>query len=71
VSVIVAGLLLLVEGEARFDGLGFALVMGASACSGLRFVLTQVLLHGHGGEGAGGFGWACGCVCVLSVFVCT
>jgi solute carrier family 35 protein C2 len=56
VSIIVAGLLLLVKGEARFDATGFALVMTASCMSGLRFTLTQVLLHGGGGGGSGSGG---------------
>ena len=47
VAVIVSGLLLLVRGEADFDGTGFVLVMSASCMSGLRFTLTQVLLHGN------------------------
>lgn len=50
VTVIVTGLLLLVYGESEFDLLGFTLVMTASCLSGLRFTLTQVLLHGHGSE---------------------
>lgn len=60
VGVIVTGLLLLVRGEAEFDLAGFALVMTASMLSGLRFTLTQVLLHGpadsaksHGGDHGG------------------
>jgi len=51
VCVIVTGLLLLVKGEAKFDPTGFALVMTAACMSGLRFTLTQVLLHGRGGHG--------------------
>lgn len=47
VLIIASGLLLLVAGETEFDGAGFALVMLASCFSGLRFTLTQVLLHGH------------------------
>ncbi|KXZ53955.1 hypothetical protein GPECTOR_6g874 [Gonium pectorale] len=47
VLVIVSGLVLLVRGETKFDLLGFGLVMTASCLSGLRFTLTQVLLHGH------------------------
>lgn len=53
VGVIVTGLALLVEGEADYDGLGFSLVMTASCLSGLRFTLTQVLLHGHGHTNTG------------------
>jgi len=51
VAVIVSGLLLLVQGEADFDATGFVLVMSASCMSGLRFTLTQVLLHGNKGNG--------------------
>jgi len=50
VVVISAGLLLLVKGEAEFHLLGFTLVMSAACLSGLRFTLTQVLLHGNKGE---------------------
>lgn len=56
VVVIVAGLILLVAGETQFHLLGFGLVMTASCLSGLRFTLTQVLLHGH--HTSGGYeGW--------------
>jgi hypothetical protein len=54
VAVIVSGLLLLVQGEAEFDTTGFALVMSASCMSGLRFTLTQLLLHGSKGAQEGG-----------------
>eukprot|EP00798_Chlamydomonas_sp_ICE-L_P015942 gene15942-22074_t len=47
VCVICSGLALLVDGETEFDITGFLLVMTASCLSGLRFVLTQVLLHGN------------------------
>eukprot|EP00878_Enallax_costatus_P012721 GHUV01013285.1.p1 GENE.GHUV01013285.1~~GHUV01013285.1.p1 ORF type:complete len:328 (+),score=73.77 GHUV01013285.1:1604-2587(+) len=50
VAVIVSGLLLLVQGEADFDATGFVLVMSASCMSGLRFTLTQLLLHGKAGQ---------------------
>ncbi|KIZ00166.1 hypothetical protein MNEG_7792 [Monoraphidium neglectum] len=56
VLVIVTGLLLLVKGETKFDGTGFALVMTASCMSGLRFTLTQVLLHGRSSHGQSPFG---------------
>ncbi|KAF6260068.1 triose-phosphate transporter family-domain-containing protein [Scenedesmus sp. NREL 46B-D3] len=56
VAVIVSGLLLLVQGEAEFDTTGFALVMSASCMSGLRFTLTQLLLHGSKGAAEGGRG---------------
>ncbi|KAG2496800.1 hypothetical protein HYH03_005207 [Edaphochlamys debaryana] len=52
VFVIVSGLVLLVRGETKFDTLGFGLVMTASCLSGLRFTLTQVLLHGHASSAA-------------------
>ncbi|GLC42101.1 hypothetical protein PLESTB_000630800 [Pleodorina starrii] len=54
VVVIVAGLGLLVRGETKFHMLGFGLVMTASCLSGLRFTLTQVLLHGHQSSAAMG-----------------
>ena len=54
VAVISSGLMLLVYGEAHFDSIGFALVMTASALSGLRWTITQVLLQGGGGGGGGG-----------------
>ncbi|GFH23436.1 TPT domain-containing protein [Haematococcus lacustris] len=47
VAIICSGLVLLVEGESSFNAIGFALVMTASCLAGLRFTLTQVLLHGH------------------------
>lgn len=50
VAVMTVGLLLLVKGEEEFDGLGFALVMLASCFSGLRWSLTQLLLHGRQGS---------------------
>ena len=40
-GIIVAGLVLLVAGEADFDALGFILAMTAACLSGLRFTLTQ------------------------------
>jgi solute carrier family 35 protein C2 len=49
VAVIVSGLVLLVQGETKFNTTGFLLVMSASCMSGLRFTLTQVLLHGKHG----------------------
>lgn len=56
VAVIVSGLLLLVRGEADFDTTGFVLVMSASCMSGLRFTLTQVLLHGNRGNSSSSSG---------------
>ena len=50
--MISSGLMLLVYGEAHFDGVGFALVMTASALSGLRWTITQVLLQGGARGGA-------------------
>ena len=47
VLIISVGLVMLVRGETHFDMAGFTLVMVASCCSGLRFTLTQVFLHGH------------------------
>ena len=52
VGVISAGLALLVAGETQFDALGFALVMAASALSGLRWTITQLQLQGSDGHGA-------------------
>jgi hypothetical protein len=52
VGVISAGLALLVAGETEFDALGFALVMAASALSGLRWTITQLQLQGSDGHGA-------------------
>lgn len=54
VAIICTGLLLLVYGETAFDGAGFALVMTASALSGLRWTITQVLLQGVPGGGSDG-----------------
>jgi hypothetical protein len=56
VSVITAGLLLLVYGETKFHLVGFLLVMAAAMLAGLRWTITQVLLQGtpgsaHGEEG--------------------
>lgn len=56
VCVIVTGLLLLVKGETKFDLTGFSLVMTAACMSGLRFTLTQVLLHGRSAHGQSPFG---------------
>jgi solute carrier family 35, member C2 len=56
VAIISVGLLLLVYGETAFDPTGFALVMTASALSGLRWTITQVLLQGGGKNGGSGGG---------------
>lgn len=44
-AIICVGLLMLTAGEAEFSALGFALVMTACACSGLRWTLTQIQLQ--------------------------
>ena len=49
--VIASGLLLLVAGETKFDLVGFLLVMTAAMLAGLRWTITQVLLHGHKAHG--------------------
>ena len=46
------GLGLLVAGETEFDLAGFVMVMVASALSGLRWTITQVLLQGSEAHGA-------------------
>lgn len=58
--VIVCGLLLLVAGETQFDLVGFLLVMTAAMLAGLRWTITQVLLHGHKAHGEAGQGRAGG-----------
>lgn len=50
VSVISAGLLLLVYGETKFHLVGFILVMTAAMLAGLRWTITQVLLQDSGGS---------------------
>ncbi|KAL4438191.1 hypothetical protein ABPG77_010552 [Micractinium sp. CCAP 211/92] len=52
VSVISAGLLLLVFGETQFHLVGFLLVMSAAMLAGLRWTITQVLLQGSPGHGS-------------------
>lgn len=49
--IISVGLTLLVAGETQFNMLGFAIVMTASALSGLRWTITQVLLQGSAEHG--------------------
>jgi drug/metabolite transporter (DMT)-like permease len=50
IVVMVAGVILTVEGETKFDALGFSLVLVASIVSGLRWSMTQLLLqHEHMG----------------------
>jgi solute carrier family 35, member C2 len=44
ISIMTVGVIMMVAGEAHFNVLGFILVMTASALSGLRWSLTQVLL---------------------------
>jgi solute carrier family 35 protein C2 len=46
VSIISLGLFFLVAGETEFNLVGFIMVMTASALSGLRWTITQVLLQG-------------------------
>jgi hypothetical protein len=53
VSVITAGLLLLVYGETKFHLVGFLLVMAAAMLAGLRWTITQVLLQGTPGSAHG------------------
>ena len=48
------GEVLTVQGETQFNVLGFFLVIAAAACSGLRWVLSQRVLHAKNGlEGTG------------------
>lgn len=42
-----AGVCLMVAGETEFSAIGFTLLMIASACSGIRWALTQMLLRHH------------------------
>ena len=51
--VISLGLGLLVAGETEFNLAGFVIVMVASALSGLRWTITQVLLQGSEAHGTG------------------
>ncbi|OTA22559.1 hypothetical protein BTJ68_14715 [Hortaea werneckii EXF-2000] len=44
ITVMTAGVIMMVAGETAFSALGFVLVMCASACSGFRWSLTQILL---------------------------
>lgn len=45
IVVMVTGVVLTVEGETKFDALGFSLVLIASIVSGLRWSMTQLLLQ--------------------------
>ncbi|ORX61416.1 TPT-domain-containing protein [Hesseltinella vesiculosa] len=45
IFVIVSGVFLTVEGETKFDTLGFTLVLVAAVASGLRWNMTQLLLQ--------------------------
>lgn len=48
IVVMVTGVILTVEGETKYDHLGFILVLVASIVSGLRWSMTQLLLqHEH------------------------
>lgn len=51
VMVLALGELLTVHGETQFNAAGFALCIFASACSGIRWVLSQRVLHGHENHG--------------------
>ncbi len=51
-GVITVGLVMLVEGETRFDMTGFVLVMVAACLAGLRWALTQLLLQGTDAHGS-------------------
>jgi hypothetical protein len=53
VLIISMGLGLLVAGETEFNLAGFLIVMVASALSGLRWTITQVLLQGNNAHGTG------------------
>jgi solute carrier family 35, member C2 len=44
ILVMTTGVIMMVAGEAAFNAAGFILVMSASACSGFRWSLTQILL---------------------------
>ncbi|KAK9915304.1 hypothetical protein WJX75_007302 [Coccomyxa subellipsoidea] len=56
VVIISFGLGLLVAGETDFNLAGFVIVMVASALSGLRWTITQVLLQGNDAHGTGASG---------------
>ncbi|CAN6647034.1 hypothetical protein TRVA0_022S00760 [Trichomonascus vanleenenianus] len=45
IGVMTIGVIMMVAGETEFKLIGFLLVLGASACSGLRWSLTQILLR--------------------------
>jgi solute carrier family 35 protein C2 len=45
VATLALGEVLVVRGERRFDASGFVLCLLAAACSGLRWVLSQTVLH--------------------------
>jgi solute carrier family 35 protein C2 len=45
VTVMSIGVIMMVAGETQFVLVGFFLVLGAAACSGLRWALTQILLR--------------------------
>eukprot|EP00282_Hemiselmis_andersenii_P003422 CAMPEP_0114163146 /NCGR_PEP_ID=MMETSP0043_2-20121206/29927_1 /TAXON_ID=464988 /ORGANISM="Hemiselmis andersenii, Strain CCMP644" /LENGTH=260 /DNA_ID=CAMNT_0001259617 /DNA_START=154 /DNA_END=933 /DNA_ORIENTATION=+ len=42
------GLAMSVEGELAFDGLGFAMCLGAGVMAAARIVLSHIVLHGEG-----------------------
>ncbi|KAI8983153.1 triose-phosphate transporter family-domain-containing protein [Pilobolus umbonatus] len=45
IMVMVTGVILTVEGETKYDSVGFSLVLMASIVSGLRWSMTQLLLQ--------------------------
>ncbi|KAL1925775.1 uncharacterized protein VTP21DRAFT_658 [Calcarisporiella thermophila] len=49
ITVIITGVLLTIFGETQFNLAGFLLVLGASVISGLRWVLTELLMRGTSG----------------------
>ena len=46
-GLMTGGVILMVSGETEFSGIGFGLLMAASAFSGLRWSLTQMLLKNN------------------------
>jgi len=60
VMMLMFGEFLTVHGETQFNARGFALCIIASACSGIRWVLSQRVLHGRGGPEKGSKGSAGG-----------
>ncbi|KAI9223505.1 triose-phosphate transporter family-domain-containing protein [Blastocladiella britannica] len=52
-STILMGVGLAVEGDVKYTPLGLACVLGAAACSGVRWALTQLLMRWHETQAAG------------------